>query len=54
MTSGVVAEDIRLAIDGFRTGIRRLWLPAAATVLFWVACALPLFFSMRELHAHRG
>jgi hypothetical protein len=35
--------------EGARTGVRRLWLPLAASILVGVSLGLPLFLYLREL-----
>ena len=34
--------------EGRRSGVKNLWVPAAATCLIGVSCGLPLFLLMRE------
>jgi len=37
-----------VAIDGRRSGVRRLWAPVAANLLVGVSLGLPLFLYLRE------
>lgn len=39
-----------IGAEGRRCGMRRLWLPVAATCLIGVSCGLPLFLALRERH----
>ena len=38
-------------VEGPRRGVKRLWMPIAASLLVGVSLALPLFLYMRESHA---
>jgi monoterpene epsilon-lactone hydrolase len=37
-----------IGVDGFRQGVSHRWLPVAGTLLFGIACGLPLYLFMRE------
>ena len=37
-----------IVAEGVRLGMSRLWLPVAATIVFGVACGLPLFLFLRQ------
>src|ERR671924_333068 len=38
-------------VEGPRRGVKRLWMPIAASLLVGVSLALPLFLYLRETHA---
>lgn len=38
-------------VEGPRRGVKRLWMPIAASLIVGVSLALPLFLYLREAHA---
>jgi hypothetical protein len=43
-----------VAFEGRRLGLRRRWLPIAATCLVGVSLGLPLFLYQRQVHLDRA
>ena len=43
-----------MAVEGRRLGMRRLWLPALATIAVGVSLGLPLFLYMRQVVLERS
>ena len=48
MLLSAVILVIFILVEGSRLGLRRLWLPIAATILVGVSLGLPLFLYMRQ------
>jgi hypothetical protein len=48
-----LALFVFMGIEGRRLAVRKLWLPAAATILVGVSLGLPLFLYMRQVVLER-